>query len=452
MVYNSTTGHCSLIVDKTDIFNIINDKLSITNYNNSMLSYDLISNVYTKNQMNVILTGLNITSTPNGLTMSEIMVNNIRASTAEYITIDDNALITGSLAVDGDVNLSHTLYVRTPTQGGGNIRIIFAVNGNESAIGFYNRNDERNTDAGDVWVCGVNSWFLGGYIIGTPVVGNCLTINSAGNVGISYGIKTPEIMVNTVKALSAEYLTIDDGLLITGDLSLSSFVNIGDNLIITAAGGSGTIRCVPLADNSESIIAFYKYINKRATSAGDMWVRNSWTSPGFTIGTITLGNCLNISDVGTVSAAYKIMTPLFYSNTIRANGANQITLDDTIIIIGYLNIQGMLSRYQPAPTLTSVAVDMMPRMLAGIIINSFTTAYTLALPTGTTVYSSLPTIDRSIDWSLINTGTIAGTTTITTTGSTGHTTVGNMVVAIGTSGAFRTKITALNTAITYRMS
>ena len=122
------------------------------------------------------------------------------------------------------------------------------------------------------------------------------------------------------------------------------------------------------------------------------------------------------------------------------------------INIGNLNILGLLSKYQPAPTLTSVAVDMMVRMLAGIIINSYTTVYSLALPTGTTVYSSLPTIDRSIDWSVINTGTISGTFTITTTGSTGHTTVGNMVVAIGTSGAFRTKISALNTAITYRMS
>ena len=112
----------------------------------------------------------------------------------------------------------------------------------------------------------------------------------------------------------------------------------------------------------------------------------------------------------------------------------------------------MLSRYQAAPTLTSVGVDMMVRMLSGIIINYFTTAYSLALPTGTTVYNNLLTIDRSIDWSVINIGTATGAFTITTTGSTDHTTVGNMVVAIGTSGAFRTKITALNTAITYRMS
>ena len=116
------------------------------------------------------------------------MVDDIRASTAEYLTISDNALITGDLAVSGDVNLSHTLNVRTLSQGGGNI-FFPKVDGNESGIGFYNRNDERNTNAGDVWACGVNSWFLGGYSIGTPILGNCLTINSDGNVGISNGIK-----------------------------------------------------------------------------------------------------------------------------------------------------------------------------------------------------------------------------------------------------------------------
>ena len=127
-----------------------------------------------------------------------------------------------------------------------------------------------------------------------------------------------------------------------------------------------------------------------------------------------------------------------------------VTLQDDVAITGNLNIGGVVSKYQSAPILTSATVDAMVRLLAGIIINNFTTASTLTLPTGTAVNSSLLTIDKSIDWSVINTGTSTGTVTITE--ATGQTVVGNKLLAIGTSGAFRTTLTALNTAITYRMS
>ena len=43
-----------------------------------------------------------------------------------------------------------------------------------------------------------------------------------------------------------------------------------------------------------------------------MWVSgvNAFTRVGFIIGTLMLNSCLNISDAGTVTADYKIMTPL----------------------------------------------------------------------------------------------------------------------------------------------
>ena len=63
-------------------------------------------------------------------------------------------------------------------------------------------------------------------------------------------------MVNTVKALTADYLTIDDGLLRTGNFSVSSFVNLGDRLTVRANGYSGTIRCVPFVDTAESSLTF----------------------------------------------------------------------------------------------------------------------------------------------------------------------------------------------------
>ena len=119
---------------------------------------------------------------------------------------------------------------------------------------------------------------------------------------------------------------------------------------------------------------------------------------------------------------------------------------------GNLNVGGVLSRYQPTPTTTAVALDVMTKILTGIITNYYTSPLTITLPTGAIVYSNLPTIDRSVDWSVISLGAATGTVTFTATGVNGHTVVGNMLVPIGTSGLFRTKASDVNVAITYRMS
>ena len=111
----------------------------------------------------------------------------------------------------------------------------------------------------------------------------------------------------------------------------------------------------------------------------------------------------------------------------------------------------MLSIYRGATSAIYAETLTMTKLLTGILTNPNTTAFIINLPTGTSVNGSLA-INQSIDWSVINTGTITSTVTVGTTGSTGHTVIGNMVVAIGTSGAFRTRVSALNTAIPYRMS
>ena len=94
----------------------------------------------------------------------------------------------------------------------------------------------------------------------------------------------------------------------------------------------------------------------------------------------------------------------------------------------------------------------MQQILASIITSNASAAYTLTLPTASSVATDMPGYYLSTDWSIINTGT--ATVTVSATGATGHSTVGNMVVAIGTSGSFRTaSITGSNpTAITYRLS
>ena len=56
------------------------------------------------------------------------------------------------------------------------------------------------------------------------------------------------------------------------------------------------------------------------------------------------------------------------------------------------------------------------------------------------------------DWSIINFGGTGGTVTVSAASSIAHSTVGNMVVPIGTSASFRTRVSLENNAITYRLS
>ena len=118
-----------------------------------------------------------------------------------------------------------TININTPSQGGGNLRVEPSVNNQESSIGYYNRNHLRTTVAGDVWVCGINCWGCGGYTFGTPVLNSCLTINGMGNVNIPYDIKTPEIMVDRIKASTLEYMTIDDNVISAGNLVVNGSSN-----------------------------------------------------------------------------------------------------------------------------------------------------------------------------------------------------------------------------------
>ena len=81
-------------------------------------------------------------------------------------------------------------------------------------------------------------------------------------------------------------------------------------------------------------------------------------------------------------------------------------------------------------------------------------AVALTLPTGTLtdagILSGTMAVGQSFDWNLINLGSSSGAMTLTA--GTDHTIVGNAVVAISTSATFRTRKTAANTFVTYRIT
>ena len=89
-------------------------------------------------------------------------------------------------------------------------------------------------------------------------------------------------------------------------------------------------------------------------------------------------------------------------------------------------------------------------MTSGIITSSTAAAVAGTLPTGSVMDAAVDlAVNDSFDWFVINTG---GSNAFTVSAASGHTIVGNGVVAANTSAHFRTRKTAVGTFVTYRVS
>lgn len=118
--------------------------------------------------------------------------------------------------------------------------------------------------------------------------------------------------------------------------------------------------------------------------------------------------------------------------------------------------------YQAAPdTATATATLTVAQVLNGLIAATPAAAVTYTLPTGALLDAGATlAIGDSFDWSIINLATNA-TFIISVAAGTGHTVVGVMDVAsnnattgalYGASGRFKTRKTAADTFITYRIA
>jgi hypothetical protein len=88
-------------------------------------------------------------------------------------------------------------------------------------------------------------------------------------------------------------------------------------------------------------------------------------------------------------------------------------------------------------------------MMGGIVTSTTAAAVAGTVPTGTVMDAASEfAIGDSFDWSVIATGA----NTFTVTAATDHTLVGTAAVTTATSGLFRTRKTAANTFVTYRLS
>ncbi len=109
---------------------------------------------------------------------------------------------------------------------------------------------------------------------------------------------------------------------------------------------------------------------------------------------------------------------------------------------------------QAAPAVVDATASLtIANLLSLIITTTSATGVSLTLPTGTSTDAGILAgalgNDRGFEWSIINLGSAVGT--ITMVAETGHTFVGSATIAIGTSALFRTRKTATNTFVTYRI-
>jgi hypothetical protein len=149
-------------------------------------------------------------------------------------------------------------------------------------------------------------------------------------------------------------------------------------------------------------------------------------------------------------------------NQVPSNGdLGTLAFQDAnaVIITGgtVSNLQNISNVFaiQPTPSAINASATLtIAQLLTGIITTNSATAVAFTLPTGTLtdagILGGFLLIDQSFDWSIVNTGSAVGVVTVS--GGTGNTLVGSGVLAITTSATFRTRKTAANTFVTYRVA
>lgn len=129
---------------------------------------------------------------------------------------------------------------------------------------------------------------------------------------------------------------------------------------------------------------------------------------------------------------------------IESGGAEVIYEVGTDAIVKEGRLQGTPGVLNATGALTAAM------LLSGLVTSTTAAAVAATIPTGAVMdLATSFEIGEYFDWSVITTG--ANALTVTAAAS-GHTVVGNMVVAAGKAGLFRTRKTAADTFVTYSLS
>jgi hypothetical protein len=156
--------------------------------------------------------------------------------------------------------------------------------------------------------------------------------------------------------------------------------------------------------------------------------------------------------LGTVNNGQVVFGPFTTATNVQVEASGGV---QTFYEIGSSPavIQNRLSyQVQPTPgTLNATGTITFALIASGIITSTTAAAVTGTLATGAVMdASSSFAIGDSVDFTVINTGTTNAFTVAAA--ASGHTVVGNMGVALSSTGRFRTTKTAAATFVTYRLA
>jgi len=154
--------------------------------------------------------------------------------------------------------------------------------------------------------------------------------------------------------------------------------------------------------------------------------------------------------VGTVNSSQAVFGPYASGAQIIIEAQGGVEVQYEVGTAPVVKQDRREATVQPTPiAVNTTATLTIAQLLNGIITSTTAAAVTGTLPTGTlTDAGSDFLVDEAFDWTVINTG---ATNAFTVAAGTGHTVIGNMVVALSASGMFRTRKTAANTFVTYRI-
>lgn len=157
-----------------------------------------------------------------------------------------------------------------------------------------------------------------------------------------------------------------------------------------------------------------------------------------------------LSPVGTVNNSQGVFGPYASGAQIIIEASGGVEVQYEVGSAPVVKQDRREATVQPTPIAVNATATMtVAQILNGIVTSTTAAAVTGTLPTGTlTEAGSDFLVDEAVDWYVINTG---AANAFTVAAGTGHTLVGSGVVALSTSGAFRTRKTAANTFVTYRI-
>lgn len=241
-----------------------------------------------------------------------------------------------------------------------------------------------------------------------------------------------------------------------------------DDFVISAGDGLGSGDKLYI-DRSTGGVGFGMVPPTSGSTAGlcGLWTTSTWNTMMMTNSVTddaakSFRYCINHYDVNEEFMLGVMLSSNATANTVYVGGgtsafnaataislyaaANQATTTGTLVakfnVAGQMNIQGAPADIADGDTAISAA-NLQSKILT---MTSSTSGRAPTVPTGTAVNGVVDT-GLSLDWTFIN----LGDQTVTITQATGHTLVGAMAIAAGTSASFRTRVSAPNTAITYRL-